>query len=398
MGKSDTNETWPMDELETVFVETLRKDEVFRALSPKRQQKMVTRVMKGSVKAFSKNLIDRAPKMLARRRKAKAGFEKRNLRRWREAFDLFETVWVCCEEIGRNFNQNFRPQAVQEQDFVFEAMTAIHARSLLVGEERICMMKGGFPDAAISRWRTLHELSVVAALLSRGGQDLALRYLAHADVQALKGLDAEAIAQDEDLRAVKVRADFGISRFGLELERTYGWACNLIGKKQPNFGDLEKKADKGEARYFYKFASQHIHSNHRAHNDLLGMSESRDTMLLVGPSNSGMVGPLTLGTMSLTEVTALYINTRPSFDVGIFVAVLVKMAGRMNKLGARLEKTTLKAARKKPKVAESRLEPTAGHPRPRHQSKTPAPCETGVQHTQATGSAAIAAARASLAA
>lgn len=347
MGKRDTNETWPMDELETVLVETLRKDQVFEALSPKRQHKMLLKVMKGSVKEFSKDLTDRAPKMLARRRKAQAGFEKRNLRRWREAFDLFETVWVCCEEIGRNFNQYFRPQSVQEQDFVFEAMTAVHARSLLVGEEMICLMKGGFPDAAISRWRTLHELTVVAVLLSQGDQDLALRYLAHADVQALKGLDAEAIAQDEDLRAIKARADLGLSRFGPELGKTYGWACALIGKKQPNFEDLEKKADKGEARYFYKFASQHIHSNHRAHDELLGMSESWDTMLLVGPSNSGMVGPLTLGAMSLAEVTALYINTRPSFDVGIFVAVLMKMAGRMNKLGVRLEKTTLKAARKK---------------------------------------------------
>jgi hypothetical protein len=124
--------------------------------------------------------------MLVRHRTDFDGFTRRNLRRWRGAFDLLETIWVCCEEMGRNFNQHFRPEAVQTENFVFEAMTSVHAKSLLVTAEMLCLMKGGFADAALTRWRTLHELNVVATLIFREGQELALRYLAHAHVQEAK--------------------------------------------------------------------------------------------------------------------------------------------------------------------------------------------------------------------
>lgn len=86
--------------------------------------------------------------MLAERRKQQAGFESRNLRRRRKAFDLMETIWVCCEEIGSAFNGHRRPQAVQEQDHVFEAMTYLHAKALLVTSEIICLLSGGFADGA----------------------------------------------------------------------------------------------------------------------------------------------------------------------------------------------------------------------------------------------------------
>lgn len=353
MAKRGTEKAWPMDELQLALVESLEKSNGFEELSPKKRAKIILKVTRKSAKAIGKDLLDRAPKMLAQRRSLQIGFEARNFRRWRKAFDLIETLWVCCEEIGRNFNQNFRPEAVQTQDFIFEAMTTIHARSLLVGEEIICLMKGGFADAALTRWRTLHEFTVVAILISQGDQQLALRYLAHADVQAAENMDSDDLAKDDSLQALKARSDYRLAQFGDSLKKHYGWASDLVGKKQPNFEDLEKKAEKSEIRYFYKYASQHIHSNHRACDQLIGVTESDEPILLVGSSNSGMVAPLTLASMSMAEITALYLNTKPNFDRAIYTAALMTMAARMNKLASRLEKTTLQAAqkRKRPKVA-----------------------------------------------
>lgn len=90
-----------------------------------------------------------------------------------------------------------------------------------------------------------------------------------------------------------------------------------------------------------------MHSNHRAYDQLLGVSESSETALLVGPSNSGMVGPLTLASLTLAETSTLYLLSKPNIGRSIYALVLLGMADRMHKLANRLEVRTLKAARKK---------------------------------------------------
>lgn len=343
--RHSTDQAWPMDELQRAFVASWGQDEL-RTLPPKKLEKMLKKVTDEVAKEIGKDLAKRAPKMLAQRRKDDDAFHARNFRRWREAFDLIETIWVCCEEMGRNFNQHFRPTAVRTEDFVFEAMTSIHAKSLLVTAEIICLMKGGFPDAALTRWRTLYELNVVATLISKQGPDLALRYLAHADVQAARDIDPSDLEDDEKLREQVRRSEYAIQQFGDELRKHYGWACKITDKQQPNFEHIEKLAEKTEGRALYKHASQHIHSNHRLYDQLLGTSESDSPLILVGQSNSGMVGPLTLTAMSMVETTALYLVTKPNFDRGVYSIVLMNMAQRLHKIGPKLEKRTLMAARK----------------------------------------------------
>jgi hypothetical protein len=295
---------------------------------------------------LEKTLMKRAPKMLARRRKDQAGFDNRNLHRWRPAFDLMEVIWVCCEEIGANFNRHFRPEAAQDQDYVFEAMTHLHARALLVVSEMICLMRGGFADGALARWRTLHEINVITVLVREQGQDLALRYLAHSQVQHAKDIQPEEAAVDKELQLLKERSDRAIAQFGKELLNDYGWAHNLTGQRKPTFRKLEELACRTEDHGLYKHASLHVHGNHRAADALLGMCESQETVLLVGASNSGMSGPLTLASASLVENTILLISTRPNLDRAAFMATLLRMSGRMHKVATRVEKKTLKAARK----------------------------------------------------
>jgi Family of unknown function (DUF5677) len=132
-----------------------------------------------------KDLRRRAPSTLRKTRRETAGFERRNLQRWRKPFNLVEMILEVAAEVGSKFNTEVRPLAVQEKDYVFEALTHLHARALLVGNECICLMKAGYADGALSRWRTLHELNVIAAFLAKNDKEVALRYLVSFEVQAL---------------------------------------------------------------------------------------------------------------------------------------------------------------------------------------------------------------------
>lgn len=331
-----------MDEMQISIQEILKQIE---NLPPKKFEKAILKISDDIATEIEKDLISRAPKMLRQSRRDASKFESRNFSRWRPAFDLIETLWVCCEEIGRNFNQCFRPEAIANQDFVFEAITAIHAKSLLVLSEMICLMKGGFADAALTRWRTLYELNVVAILIAQEGQDLALRYIAHADVQAAKDIEPEEQSRDEEAEILLRRANYAISQFGEDLQKHYGWACVLVGKKQPTFKDLETISGKADGSNIYRQASRHVHSNHRTYDEMLGLSESDEMLLLVGPSNSGMTGPLILGAYTMMEITSIYLLSKPNYDRLIYSRVLSKIAHRLPKVANRLEKQTLGKAR-----------------------------------------------------
>lgn len=346
------DEPWAMDALQREFERLIQEseaDDKRKLLSSKQAAGIAEGTAKKAGRLFYKSLIELAPEMLSEIREKQARFERRNFRRWRKAFDLIETIWVSCEELGRNFNQHYRLEAVKERDYVFEAMTHLHAKALLVTSEIICLLKGGFADGALTRWRTLYEINVVATLLRREGQELAHRYLACSRVQAWNEAkdDDNGDDNDEEHRLLRAQAKDAIETYGDDIKRRNGWACTLTKQKSPTFEKLVELAGMSDDKSLYKLASLHIHGNHRAADELLGVCENQEVVLLVGASNSGMVGPLTLASLSLVELTTLLLLTKPNMDRLAFVNTIWRMARRMHELSTRVERRTLEAARKR---------------------------------------------------
>jgi len=81
--------------------------------------------------------------------------------------------------------------------------------------------------------------------------------------------------------------------------------------------------------------------------ELLATCESEENVLLVGPSNSGMVEPLTVTAISVVEATALLLLYKPNLDRLALLDSVWRMAKRMNKLASNLEKRTFEAAKKR---------------------------------------------------
>lgn len=317
------------------------------ALSSRQAERIALRISRKAGRATVGSLLRSTPKMLAERRPEQIGFEERNYLRWGKAFDLLDSIWVACEETGRKFNEYNRPQAVREVDHVFEALAYLNAKVLLVSAEMICLMRGGFADGALARWRTIYELNVIALLLRQEGETLAIRYLAHSRVQAWERIKDEfdpAVATTDDWNR-KADAEAAMSRFGEKMRLHYGWAREITKKDKPTFASIEALIDHEHAKPLYQAASQHIHSNHRFSSDLLGMSEATGERLLVGPSNSGMVTPLVLCAYSMVQSLSTFILHYPNIDRSAIVLALTRLAGKMDKLAKRLERRTLRAAR-----------------------------------------------------
>jgi hypothetical protein len=306
-----------------------------------------------------KNLKRGAPATLRETRRETAGFERRNLQRWRKPFNLVELILEIATEVGSKFNNEVRPIAVQEKDYLFEALTHLHARALLVGSECVCLMKGGFADGALSRWRTLHELNAIAAFLTKNEKEVALRYLVSFEFQALpaarqmkKYADRSKMdpPTDDEIAAIELRCKAHLKRFGEDIRHEYGWASGAIGKKAPTLLDIEEFTGLDHWRPRFKWASQHTHGGHRPFGTMLGTVESKSPVLLAGQSNSGMVDPLHMTAMTLTHITVSLLLSRPNTDRLVCTKVLMGLSDEVGSEALKVDRAPPQKSHRKSDV------------------------------------------------
>jgi hypothetical protein len=118
----------------------------------------------------------------ARQRRAHLRAAERGVAaRWGEPLGLFaEHVDRCCE-IGDELRRVRGRLSGLDQ-----ARELLWARGCQIGWEISRLMTGGFADGAYARWRTLHELAVVSAFLTKHGETAAERFFAHSAVKNAK--------------------------------------------------------------------------------------------------------------------------------------------------------------------------------------------------------------------
>ena len=110
--------------------------------------------------------------------------QARIARRWGTALDAYYMVTLGAAELGALAAQP-RPQATF--DSVSKALILLQAQACQTSFEVHALLTAGFPGGAYGRYRTLHELAVIAALMSQYGRrpghaDFADRYLGHTHI------------------------------------------------------------------------------------------------------------------------------------------------------------------------------------------------------------------------
>jgi hypothetical protein len=333
-GVSDALERW---------IEELAKDPaVIAAVERPDFEQWVEEAPEAALTRSSAALLDdllcRAPEMLAHRREHRTGFEERLRKIWSEALDLFEVFHAVCLEVGEEFNQRHRSAAAAERDYRFDVLTRLHARSCLVASEVLTLLRSGFASRAHARWRTLHELAVVAFFIREHDADVARRYLLHDAIQAYKA----GLAYDEQHAALSYekrpdaerdellrRRDELVTEFGAPFADDFGWAADAIGGPVWYFRAIEEAVDLGHLRPYYRMASNPIHPNVRGSLFDLGVVEGRE-ILLAGPSSAGLADPGHAACISLMQTTVCLLNHKVEVKG---VAVMLALQQLLSRVG-----------------------------------------------------------------
>jgi hypothetical protein len=318
-----------MDYIHKQFEKILKKELIKQNVPPElmadvaaKATESVLDIVPSLATSILTELKKRAPEMLEEYRTLETGFRERNYKRWAKGFDLLEMLIVMTQEVGEEIHHSAASQT-KVFDPTLEALATLQARAILVAREILCLLQGGFADAALGRWRTLHEINVIANFISNQDVAIAERYLLHCIVIECKSIELLHQHQhpndlypisSQELEEAKVQKDKILKEHGKMMKCDWGWAAPIINKPHLTFFDIEKITKLDYWRPHYKWACQDTHAAHRHPHQMLGASEAQETFHLVGASNSGLAEPASITSQSLYQVTSSFIKLYPTVD------------------------------------------------------------------------------------
>lgn len=257
---------------------------------------------------------------------------------WGKAIDLLELFYYISCESGNNFNDYYWPIAAQKSNFVFDVLTRLHARGCQICSEIICLLKSGFADGAHARWRSLHDLAVIALFVQKHGNDVAERYLYHGDIeeyQAAQTYQARCKEMgcqrlDEGEYAALKDTYLGlVAKYGRNYESGYGWAAVALAKESPAFADIEANVGVDHMRPYYKMAGHNEPADPKGLFSKVGLLPQTPELSLYGPNNLGLADPAHGAAISLLQITTTLLSIESNLDRLVISNVLLNLEGKI---------------------------------------------------------------------
>lgn len=238
---------------------------------------------------------------------------------WGEGLGLLDAMISFAEELLEFVRRRVKG-GIPDEDWTRAALLLILARGIQTSWEVRTLLRNGYASGAWARWRTLHELSVLAKLIGKHGDAVAQAYLAHDEVQTLRTIQAfekssatpETWAAHRKIQETRVReleAKYGKDLF----KRDYGWAGfafpnTTFRYPKPALDDLEDEVGLMHARGVRKKADHAVHAGARGYIDNPGHPVWPAKRLLAGPSPFGLDQAAEWTAQSLTSLAGAFLR------------------------------------------------------------------------------------------
>lgn len=278
------------------------------------------------------SVLDKPDARLLDLANAQSAFESRLRLTWHKPLTLLGIYLAVVYELGEAWGKKLQRSRAKDRD-VIDVILRLHARTVQVAAEVRTLLQSGFADGALSRWRTIHELVVIALFIAREGSEVARRYLEHLDVDSYKAAQQYQQAAPllgykpvppRELASLTKRVDALKKRYGKEFAGEYGWAAGALNGRSANFAVIEEAVNLHRFRPYFRLASNTVHAGPKGAFFRLGIIGP--DLLLAGASNAGLDEAARLTALSLAQITSCLLNLRPTLDSGVWSGVLIDLA------------------------------------------------------------------------
>jgi Family of unknown function (DUF5677) len=293
---------------------------------------IITGVARRTATSVLKDLRSRWSNEHTRQEEDLSGFRERLEDRWSKPLSELHMLLTMVREWCQEAHEREVSRKKTHEQFR-GLLIRLLVRACQVTDEIICLLENGFADGAMARWRTLHEIAVVAAIISQHGDSIAERYVAHQAVESKKAMDKflacykqlgykplPARAQKKILR----NYEEAIERYGNPFKKDYGWAAAHLKKDGPTFADLERAAGRDQMRSHYQMGNDNVHAGTKSMFIRLGLLDNY-TALLAGRSNAGLMEPGQNTALTLTQLAVIVCMKEPNFDDLVVGQIMVTL-------------------------------------------------------------------------
>ncbi|MBE6173206.1 MAG: hypothetical protein E7153_10250 [Enterococcus faecium] len=289
------------------------------------------------------SLINQAPTMYEEHRLEQQEFEARLQMKWLDAFYGLKSVITISEEIGTGLIDEFLENSKKDDgtSFVpleYDIAFKLHGKSVVVSKEILTLLQSGYSDAAISRWRTLHEISVILSLITDTlenntdlAKELAIRFYNRSIVEEFKIEKIDNKRNSDEFISLKAQVEEIKNNYGEKfIYEDYEWARPVLPqiKGRIYFSNLEKKTGNTKLTSYYKMANNQIHSTSFGLYKSFGDMYDSGIGVIFGPSNYGLSIPGQLTIISIIRSTSSLLTVDSTLDKMMIISVLQKFFER----------------------------------------------------------------------
>ncbi|MEQ1420322.1 DUF5677 domain-containing protein [Acinetobacter indicus] len=237
-------------------------------------------------------------------------FIKRNREKWSKGFIKLHALREICLDAGINFQKQFLKNTKYHNDELIGVFMRQHVHACRISGEIICLLEGGYPDAALARWRTLYEMVIQCLIIQKHGREAAIDFIKYGLVKTVEGIEehhrtAEEMGH-ETFTDEELNFYFELRENLIGNDKSWHWARKYTGvakiEKLREYVGLDKWS------HNYKLASRNIHADYYEVGSLYAMQEAKEDVLLVGQSNSGLTEPAHFTAISLSQITAIFLT------------------------------------------------------------------------------------------
>lgn len=289
-------------------------------------QQYVENMLDSTARVFLKSEIKGFSRLRADAETEAYGFRRRLELRWGKAIDLFRLMLFISRELFSSMVSSLRESQAKSGIALREVLLGVHARALRTGNAILVLLEHGMADEAYARWRTLYELSVIAAFVSEHGEEAACMYRDH-EIVANMGRIENAAYWKSPLGTKKQRIEVAeeyrrvLRKYGTEFRRPYGWASYfLVENRNPKFADLELAVKGRRVVPPYKESSFQVHGGRAG---LIGLGSLDGWTITTMGSNAGLEIPLMHSSLAVMQVTTIAMYCSPARDVVIMKMLML---------------------------------------------------------------------------
>jgi hypothetical protein len=276
-----------------------------------------------------------------------AAFREEMEGRWGKPLGQLRMLLTMSREWCHNISVRDSYRRKHKNNRTRKLLIRLLVRACQVTDEILCLLENGFADGAMARWRTLHEIAVVAAVILQHGDDIAVRYIDHQAVESKRAMDKyiasapklgyKPMSSRAQAKIVKAH-DQAITKYGKNFDSDYGWAAFHLNmkKEKPSFVRLEEAAGRAEMRAHYQMGNDNIHAGIKSMYVRLGLIGDYEA-LLAGRSNAGLSEPGQNAAHTLTQLAVLVCLSEPVFDDYVIADMLTTLRDEIPRSFARVD-------------------------------------------------------------